>query len=62
MQSSFVFLPCAAGEGDRRSRWRGRAASSELDPAPSTTLRAVPLPHKMGEEISDSAIGDRPAL
>ena len=38
------------GEGDRRSRWRGRDWAQRLGLAPSTTLRAVPLPRYAGEE------------
>jgi uncharacterized protein involved in exopolysaccharide biosynthesis len=44
--------PRKAGEGDRAlARWRGRGAeaSREAD-APSTALRAVPLPHFAGQD------------
>jgi hypothetical protein len=39
------FLHCEAGEGDRRSRWRERVTGATVA-APSTALRAVPLPRR----------------
>ena len=36
--------PPRNGEGDRRSRWRGRRVSGGRTAVPSTALRAVPLP------------------
>jgi hypothetical protein len=51
------FLPCEAGEGDRRRRWRGRP-HGKAQPAAPSTMRSlslgrpkagpegmVPLPH-----------------
>jgi len=42
------FLPCAAGEGDHAQHGGGGSPRSL---APSTTLRAVPLPRSAGEDV-----------
>jgi len=43
-------LSRAAGEGNRRQAVDGVAACTESSPAPSTTLRVVPLPRKRDED------------
>jgi len=49
MTPSFIFLPHSWGRGTAK-RWRGRQPVWSLGLAPSTTLRAVPLPRFGGEE------------
>ncbi len=45
----FFSSPVMKGEGDREAV-EGATAGSALELAPSTTLRAVPLPRCAGEE------------
>ncbi len=51
-----VILPCAAGEGDQRSWWRGRPDTPALPVAPSTACGGPPPPC-----FAQGRITERPA-